>query len=88
MMDSAQRHLSAHFYDGEDFDPDAKKLGINKTHLGGALFSILCMAHTMLNHPELDNRPGKMKKEKIYVSTLDVFGLKKEFIFVEPPNEE
>ena len=62
MMDAAERHLSAHFYDGEDFDPDAKKLGINKTHLGGALFSILCMAHTMLNHPELDNRPGKMRK--------------------------
>lgn len=60
MMDAALRHLADHFHKGEDFDPDAKKLGVNKTHLGGALFSILCMADTMLHHPELDNRLCKI----------------------------
>lgn len=79
MMDSTLRHLTAHFYAGEDFDPEAKKLGINKTHLGGAIFSILCMAQTMLVYPELDNRPGKMKKEVEKIEVTE-FGRPRTFI--------
>ena len=79
MMDSAQRHLSDFFYKGEDYDPDAQKLGVNKTHLGGALFSILCMSDTFLNHPELDNR--KIKKEMEELTTeLSSFGIIQEII--------
>jgi hypothetical protein len=65
MFDATIRHLSAYFYDKEDYDQDAEKLGIKKLHLGGALFSILCMIDTLLNHPELDDR-GKDYKEEFY----------------------
>ena len=79
MMDSAQRHLSDFFYKGEDYDPDAQKLGINKTHLGGVLFSILCMADTFLNHPELDDRKIKKEMEE-FTTELSVLGTIQEII--------
>jgi len=63
MYDAAIRHLTDFFFKGEDFDSDAEKLGIKKMHLGGALFSILCMVDTVLNHPEKDDR--RKQKEKV-----------------------
>ena len=62
MADAALRHLEAFFYRGEDFDPDAEKLGIKKHHLGGALFSILSILHTLDTRPELDDRFSKKKE--------------------------
>ncbi len=56
MFNSTLRHLVAFFYDKKDYDSESEKLGIKKLHLGGALFGILCMADTFLNHPELDDR--------------------------------
>jgi len=56
MFDSALRHLNAYFYEKEDYDPDAEKIGIKKLHLAGVLFSVICMIDTLLNHPEMDDR--------------------------------
>lgn len=56
MIDAAQRHISDFFYRGEDFDPDAAKLGIKKHHLAGAIFSLLSILHTLETRPELDDR--------------------------------
>jgi len=56
MYASCLRHLSAFFFDKEDFDSDAEKLGIKKTHLGGAMFALICMYDTFINHPEMDDR--------------------------------
>jgi len=64
MYAATLRHLSAFFHDKEDYDPDAEKLGIKKLHLAGALFSIICMCDTLLNHPELDNRGKDWKDDK------------------------
>jgi dATP/dGTP diphosphohydrolase, N-terminal len=61
MFDAADRHLSNFFYEHEDWDPDAWKLGIKKHHLAGALFSILSILHTLDTRPELDDRPGGAK---------------------------
>lgn len=64
MYDAAIRHLEKYFYQKENWDPDAEKLGIIKHHLGGALFSILCMLDTFENHPELDDRGKDWSKDK------------------------
>jgi len=64
MYDGVMRHLSAYFYDKEDYDPDAAELGIKKLHLGGVIFGTLCMADTLLNHPKLDDRGKKYKPIK------------------------
>jgi hypothetical protein len=56
MIDAALRHISKFFYEGEELDKDALKLGIKKHHLGGALFSILSILHTLDTRPELDDR--------------------------------
>jgi len=55
MFAGTMRHLIA-YRSGEDFDPAAAELGIEKHHLGGALFCILCMLDTFTNHKELDDR--------------------------------
>lgn len=57
MLDAAIRHLIKFFWEGEIWDADAREVGVNKTHLGGALFSILCMCHTIKSKPDLDDRP-------------------------------
>jgi hypothetical protein len=64
MYDSAMRHLEKFFFQKEDWDKDAEKLGIKKHHLGGVLFSVLCMLDTFENHPELDNRGKDWKEDK------------------------
>ena len=65
MMDAAKRHLTAFFHDGEDFDNETLiKYGIMKHHLGAALFCILCMCDTVLNHPEMDDRCKIAKAKK------------------------
>ena len=57
MYDALQRHLTAFFFDREDYDPDAAKLGVKKHHLAGAMFCILSILWTLKTHPELDDRP-------------------------------
>jgi len=56
LIDAAQRHINTFFYDQEDFDPDAEKLGIKKHHLSGAIFSLISILNTLDNRPELDDR--------------------------------
>ena len=57
MMDATKRHLTAFFHDGEELDKETlEKYGIRKYHLGAALFCILCMCDTVMNHPEMDDR--------------------------------
>lgn len=70
MYDGLMRHISAYFYDKEDYDPDAAKLGIKKLHLGGALFCIICMIDTLYNHPELDNRGKDYATKNLIQDTL------------------
>lgn len=62
MYSGAMRHLIA-YRDGEDYDPSAKELGIDKHHLAGALFCILCMLDTFDNHPELDDRKKEYRPD-------------------------
>jgi hypothetical protein len=76
MFDAAMRHLIAYYYDKEDYDKDSEKQGIKKLHLGGVLFSVLCMCDTLLNHPELDDRG------KDYSPSVN-----KEFEFMDEPRE-
>ena len=63
MIDSALRHISSFYYDGEDYDPDALKQGIKKHHLAGSIFSLLSVLHSLDHYPELDDRV-KPRKEK------------------------
>jgi len=64
MIDAARRHISAFWDRREDFDPDAAKLGIEKHHIAGAIFSLLCILDTHENHPELDDRREIIAKTK------------------------
>jgi len=59
MMDAAERHMTEFFYEGQDWDKDAEALGIKKHHLAGAIFSLICVLHTLDTRPELDDRPGR-----------------------------
>ncbi len=44
LMDATLRHLTSFFYDKENYDKDTfKKYGIKKSHLGAAIFNIICM---------------------------------------------
>ncbi len=62
MADALKRHFTEFFYKGKDFDQEAlEKFGIKKHHLGAVLFCTLCMLDTFKNHPELDDRPCKLK---------------------------
>lgn len=62
MADAALRHISAFVNKGEDYDVEAmEKFGIKKTHIGGAIFSLICMYQTMMDYPQLDDRPTKLK---------------------------
>jgi hypothetical protein len=61
LVDAALRHITAFFYDGEDYDKDAEKLGIKKHHLGGAIFSLLSILHTLDTRPDLDDRAREQK---------------------------
>lgn len=59
MMDGLQRHMESFYYQGEDLDQETlETYGIKKTHLGAALFCVLCMCNTLKNYPELDDRVG------------------------------
>jgi len=56
MYNAAVRHLDKFFKEGQTWDADAEKLGIKKTHIAGAIFSLIAILHTMKYHPELDDR--------------------------------
>jgi len=56
MFDATVRHLKQFFYERQDYDPDAEKLGIKKHHLAAARFCIACMLQTLRDHPEMDDR--------------------------------
>ena len=62
-MDAMMRHINAFFYDHEDYDPDAAKLGVKKHHLAGAGFYLLAMLWTLKTRPELDDRPSHNIKD-------------------------
>ena len=53
MIDAAQRHINAFFYEGQDIDPDSST---GKHHLGGAIFSLLSAYHSIKYHQHLDDR--------------------------------
>lgn len=60
MFSATVRHLVKFFFFGEDYDRESlAKYGIKKHHLGGALFSIICMYHTWKDYPEKDDRQIK-----------------------------
>lgn len=63
MVDASLRHITEFFYEKEDFDPDSEKLGVIKHHLGGAIFSLLCILQTLEKRPELDDRFFPDRKE-------------------------
>lgn len=64
MFDALKRHITKFYYEGEDFDPDSRALGVNKHHLGGAMFCILSILQTLKTRPELDDRPNKITLDK------------------------
>lgn len=60
MIDAALRHISKFANEGEDFDQeDLKEFGMEKHHIGGAIFSLICLYHSVTRYPELDNRETK-----------------------------
>jgi len=56
MVDAAFRHIISFYYDKEDYDKDAEKVGVKKHHLGGAIFSLLAILHTIDKGIGVDNR--------------------------------
>ena len=60
MYDALMRHLTKWFFYLESNDPEAKeKFGIDKHHLGAAMFCLINLYNTEMNFPELDDRPLK-----------------------------
>ena len=60
MIDALLRHITAFYYHGEDFDPEAEeRFGIKKHHIGAAMFCLTSIAHTLETRPDLDDRPSK-----------------------------
>lgn len=55
MIDAAMRHIEEFFWKGQNIDIDSP---IGKHHLAGAIFSLLCILHTLDTRPELDDRKG------------------------------
>ena len=76
LFDACQRHLTAFFYDGQDYDPDPIAVKYTKLHLSGALFCIISMYWTLKTRPDLDNRPLKVlarreaKKKSLFARIL------------------
>lgn len=64
LVDAALRHIVAFFWSGEDWDPDAAKVGIKKHHLAAAVFCLLSILHTLDARPELDDRFSVNDKER------------------------
>lgn len=64
MIDAAQRHIIEFFYEKNDYDADAAKLGIKKHHLAGAIFSLICILQTLEKHPQLDDRHKDYSNEQ------------------------
>ncbi len=61
MMDACLRHLTAFYFQGEDFDPEYQ----TKHHLGAAVFCLISMYFSVQNFPELDDRNAAIKKKKM-----------------------
>jgi len=62
------RHLTAWFFNLETNDPEAKeKSGIDKHHLGAAMFCLINLYNTEMKFPELDDRPLKLNLNKTEV---------------------
>jgi len=58
MMDACMRHLTAFYYEHEDYDSETfKTYGIRKHHLGAALFCIISLYNSVRNDTTLDDRP-------------------------------
>jgi len=72
MKDALDRHMTAFYFHGEDYDEETlTKHNIKKHHLGAAIFCILSMYNSLkVNPDELDDRPFKLfenAKEKLNV---------------------
>ena len=65
LIAAAQRHITAFFHDGEDYDPDAEALGFHKHHLAGAIFSLLSILHTLQTRPDLDDRHMILEADEV-----------------------
>jgi len=58
MYDALMRHLTAWFFKLESYDPETKeKYGIDKHHLGAAMFCLINLYATDKKFPEMDDRP-------------------------------
>lgn len=56
MVEAILRHTERFFYHNENLDPDSLKVGIEKHHLAGVIFSSISALHSLENYPELDDR--------------------------------
>lgn len=66
MYDALMRHLTAWFFELKSFDPEAKeKFGIDKHHLGAAMFCLINLYNTEMSFSDLDDRPLKILAEYI-----------------------
>ena len=70
MKDALDRHITAFYFYGEDYDEETlTKFNIKKHHLGAAIFCILSMYNSLkVNPDELDDRPFRLLekvKEKL-----------------------
>lgn len=54
---AAMRHLIKFMFKGEDIDIETlDKYGIKKSHLGAAIFHLICIYNTLKVRPDLDDR--------------------------------
>lgn len=56
MTDAMYRHIEKFYYQGEDWDPEAEKMGVRKHHLAAVIFCALSILNTLETRPELDDR--------------------------------
>ena len=65
MMDSTLRHLSAFYYDREDYDHETEeKYNIQKHHLGSVIFCCIAMYNSLeIEREEFDDRPNIKKPD-------------------------
>jgi len=56
MVDAALRHIIAFFWGCQDVDIQSET---KKHHLSGAIFSLICILHTLDTRPDLDDRHAR-----------------------------
>lgn len=62
---AALRHITDYKDKGQMFDPDAKeRANMDVYHIDMAIFNLLCVKDSILNHPELDDRYIREEKDE------------------------